>query len=310
MLVRNDCRSADLSLSVFPRLPGSPTPRQWGKQPLPNRCERRDICLCSGRYGIAWLAGLLWSLLGIASLVGGVAAGASDPLLSAEVIQTQLTEDSVRMQRRIDALDDETHRLLEEYRSFVAQRDQLKAYNAELRARTQAQEKRIERLQVQLDSIDAIRTEIAPFMAEMVEQLGQLVALDLPFQQEQRRTAVTALAERLYAPDVSSAQVFRETLTVYQRELDYGRRLATYTGEIDFDGESRTVEFLRVGRLALFYRSLDRTMQGRWNPVLGAFEELPKRYAKGIDLGIRIAKEQAAPELLVLPMPAPKEREQ
>ncbi len=232
---------------------------------------------------------------------------AEDALQTAEQEQTELNQDTAAMQRRIDSLDDETRRLLDEYRKVSAELAQTQRYNQELTAKTEAQNERISRLQQQIGTIEQTREAITPFMAAMADKLVALLELDLPFQHEARLADAKALREQLYAPDSTPAQAFREILRAYRDELKHGRRIATYRGQIEIEGESRNVAFLRIGRLALFYRTLDGQRQGQWDRNSQRWQALPGRYGDAIEQGIRIAKEQAAPEMLTLPMPAPQE---
>ena len=47
-----------------------------------------------------------------------------------------------------------------------------------------------------------------------------------------------------------------------------------YEGEMDINGETRTVSFLRVGRVALVYQTLDGEESGAWDQAQGQFVDL------------------------------------
>jgi hypothetical protein len=64
------------------------------------------------------------------------------------------------------------------------------------------------------------------------------------------------------------------------------------------------VDFLRVGRVTLLYQTLDGKEIGAWNEAGGAWQALDGGYRPAVRQGLRIARKQAAPDLLRLPVPA------
>jgi hypothetical protein len=96
-------------------------------------------------------------------------------------------------------------------------------------------------------------------------------------------------------------------MEAYQIEMEYGRTIESSRGELSAGGTTRTVDFLRVGRLGIYYQTIDGRESGQWNTGAGQWEALSSRYTSAIRQGLRIARKQAAPDLLTLPVPAPEE---
>ena len=69
---------------------------------------------------------------------------------------------------------------------------------------------------------------------------------------------------------------------------------------------AKTVNFLRVGRLGLYYQTLDGSESGWWNAESGNFQSLGSDSRDEIRAGLRIARKQAPPELLLLPISTPQ----
>ena len=92
-------------------------------------------------------------------------------------------------------------------------------------------------------------------------------------------------------------------MEAWQIEDDFGHTVDAYSGELDLDAERRTVDFLRVGRLALFYRTLDGAQSGVWNGR--AFEAIDGRFEPHVKRGLAIARRRAPPALLLLPVGSP-----
>ena len=65
------------------------------------------------------------------------------------------------------------------------------------------------------------------------------------------------------------------------------------------------VEFLRIGRTALVYKNADDSILRIYDRDTGDFVDLDKSFLEDVRFGLRVAKEQTAPDLLTLPVKAP-----
>ena len=99
--------------------------------------------------------------------------------------------------------------------------------------------------------------------------------------------------------DVSIAEKFRRLLEAFQIENEYGRTLEVYKGPLP--ETERVVEFLRIGRNMLFYKSQNNTEIARWNHKQKTWDHVDKKYHREIKKAYLIAANQRAPELLLLP---------
>ena len=107
--------------------------------------------------------------------------------------------------------------------------------------------------------------------------------------------------------DVSDAEKFRRLLEVYQIENEYGKTIEAYRAELKTgDNSTRTVDFLRFGRLGLYYQTLDGRESGIWNSQTQSFERLPPEYHTPIHHGLAIARKERSPELLSIAIEAPE----
>ena len=68
---------------------------------------------------------------------------------------------------------------------------------------------------------------------------------------------------------------------------------------------ARRVAFLRIGRVVLIHRTLDGERAAAWDQNARAWVQLGGEYLSAVREGLRIARKQAAPDLLHLPVPAP-----
>jgi hypothetical protein len=94
-------------------------------------------------------------------------------------------------------------------------------------------------------------------------------------------------------------------LEAYQLEQDYGGTIAAWRGPLQFQGEQLSVEFLRLGRVALYFQSLDGKTSGYWNAQQDAWLALDADFNRSMAQAMRVAKNMTAPQLLQLPLPVP-----
>jgi hypothetical protein len=92
-------------------------------------------------------------------------------------------------------------------------------------------------------------------------------------------------------------------MEAYQAELEFGRTTEAYSDTLPTSGQ--TVDFLRVGRTLLVYQTSDGSVTGWFNPSSRIYEELPDRYRLQVREGLAIARNEKAPNLVVLPVPGP-----
>jgi len=201
-------------------------------------------------------------------------------------------------QQRIDQIDSQTRALLEKYLAATWQAQQLTAYSQQLEEQTASLDAQHLGLQRQIGELERTERELAPLLSRMIQGLDKFVALDMPFLLVERRERVQALKKLMADPAEDRAEKFKKVLEAWQIEAEYGRSLGVENGEV----ERRKVHVLRVGRAALYYLSIDGKSCGVWNAKSKSWTVLPARYASQIRLGLRMARETAAPDLLRLPM--------
>jgi Protein of unknown function (DUF3450) len=214
-------------------------------------------------------------------------------------------EEARASQARIDQLDDQTQRMLGEYRRALADAESYDTYAKQLTAQIASQNEELAEIDRQLGEVDTTSREVLPLMLRMLDTLAQFVALDLPFLPEERTNRVALLQQMMGRADVTISEKYRRILEAYQVELDYGRTLEAYEGKLGSGDDARTVQFLRVGRVALLYQTLDGNETGYWDAGKKGWV-VDDSYRHGFRDGIAVAKKQRAPEMLMVPVPAPK----
>jgi hypothetical protein len=244
-----------------------------------------------------------FALLATTPLVAATGAGAQS---LDSIIQAQAAADreAASAQERIGALNDKAQDAAAQYRQALSDVDSLTRFNAQLDKQVKSQAEEVNLIQRQLGEVDTTGREIQPLMQKMVDTLVKFVELDVPFLLEERSRRVAALQEVMPRADVTISEKYRRILEAYQIELDYGRSLDTYQGKLPGEGEEKTVEFVRLGRVSLMYQTPDGNETGYWNQNERKWV-VDDDYKEAVQKAIKVAKKMGAPDLLEVPVPAP-----
>lgn len=226
-----------------------------------------------------------------------------DQVLQADLRRIQVAQES---QERINQVVEGTRSLADDYRAINKEIDGLKVYNRLMTAQTNGQQATLDDIALSMDQVDVINRQIFPLMERMIDGLEQSIALDIPFLMDERNKRIADLKNIMERSDVSVAEKFRKVMEAYQIEMDYGSTNEWYTESLNVDGAVREYNMFRVGRIGLYFQSDDTVITGWYNPESNAYELLGNEHRSEVRKGIRIARQLIAPELILLPMPAPE----
>jgi len=248
-----------------------------------------------------------FALLGSAIVVAWSASvPATAQFREALDVSRQTARDGARSQQTVERLDQQATELLTEYRANVKQLDLLTRFNDSQRAEVENQLSQIAGLEQDIANVEGLEQAVVPLIGDMLAQLKTIVAADIPFLLEERQARLDRLDNIMADATQTAASRFRLIIEAYQIENEYGRTIQAYDNVVTNGGEELTVEFLRIGRIALIYKSADDSILRIFNSETGNFEDLDKSFLDDVRLALRMAKEQTPPGLLQIPVGAPK----
>jgi hypothetical protein len=223
----------------------------------------------------------------------------------------QRADKAIKSQLTIDAIDADIRRSEREYRGVSKEIEGLEVYVKQLNKQLEDQNSEKNDIEKSIRKVTLIERQITPLMLRMIDALDRFVEADVPFQKEERRDRVANLKDLMVRSDVTVAEKYRNVMDAYQKEMDYGRTIKTYRSTINVAGSSadtsgeREVDFLRVGRISLMFLSLDGESLGIWDQKATEWKPLDADYKGKLNTALRIAREQAAPSLIKIPVAAP-----
>ncbi len=237
---------------------------------------------------------------GLGCVVGATAGAATlDDIFA---VADRINAQARTSQGKIEALTEETRDLYTEYKLVLDEIEGLRVYNRQLERQIADQDRELSQLSESIDRVTVIERQITPLMLRMIDGLEQFVDLDLPFLLAERRDRVERLRTIMDRADVAVSEKFSQVLQAYQIENEYGRTMEAYGDTIDVDGTNYIVDVLKMGRVALVYQTSDGELTGMWNDSDRRWEALGDEYTAPVRNGIRMARQQLAPGLLILPV--------
>jgi hypothetical protein len=248
-----------------------------------------------------WAAATVSAVAMTALCVSTASAQQLDPPIDARVAANEAGAES---QRRVEEIASATDSLIAEFRLTNKKIESLQIFNRSLSEVIVSQNEELTSLQRQIDGVEEVGRAVTPLMLKMIEALDQFVKFDVPFLVDERTNRVAGLRVLMRQSDVAEPERYRRILEAYQIEGDYGRTIDAQPGTLENAGQKVPVDFLRIGRIGLMYRTRDLDEYGVWNQNDREWNLLEKGdYANWIDEGLRVAKKQAAPQLIRVPLP-------
>lgn len=192
---------------------------------------------------------------------------------------------------------------------LLARYDELTETEQQLSMKKQALIKKIENSrsriavkQKQLDDIEQIQSEINPLIAGLIKELEQFTATDLPFLTEERDTRLQRLVEIRDDPEIAVGEKFRKVMEAMLIEIEYGNTIEVYQETIATEERKMLVNILRLGRVALFFQTLDHQSCGFYNVAAAAWQPLPTEHNRTIQAAMEIGAKRRPVEILTLPL--------
>ena len=112
----------------------------------------------------------------VAVLACGVDALAQSTKVNAVIGEQAKAEEAARAsQKRVEQLDEETTKMLADYRQMLAETQSLTSYNQQLGVQVASQQGQIDEMTQQLGQIETTSREVLPMMDKMLATLEQFV---------------------------------------------------------------------------------------------------------------------------------------
>jgi hypothetical protein len=240
----------------------------------------------------------------VAASLGVGAATAPSKVQPAVQAQAAADKANAASQKKIDKTVGGTDDMLNQYLQVTQQTDDLRAYDDQLQQINQAETDQMNSLSQQTSQVDVVKKGLLPLLLQMLDSLNQYVNLDIPYHKDERLARLQSLRTLLSNPSVAITDKFQKLVQAYDDEIAAGKSVESYRGQISEGSKTLTVNFLRVGHLALAYQTLDGGETGYWDKQKHQWQ-VDDDYRDAVAQAIAVANKQAAPDLLEVPVEAP-----
>lgn len=196
--------------------------------------------------------------------------------------------EKARLLERIEALEKEMKWVQHQQRQYQTYIDRQEKDLAECRRR-KAEADRFER-------------DLSPYLAEVIVELETFIQNDLDFLPEERSRRISFLQKTLADYHLDSGEKLRRVMEALRVEAGYGREIEKSDVEIELNGRPTQVELLRLGRIALYYRTPDGRSMGYRSKGASSWIPLPAKYGRSLKKAFELAEGRRAAELVTLPV--------
>ncbi len=232
----------------------------------------------------------------------------SDPLEKVLKVAQQNISIAQASQKRIDKIANDTKKSVDEYHRLLKSIEGLKIHNGILLATITNQKKRLSNYEKSIREATIVQRQIPSIALKMLNTLENFIELDAPLYIEERRQRIAHLRRNMNLSGISIGEKFRQVLEAYKIEInEYGRKISTYKTTLNIDGNPLDVNMLQIGRIALIYQTIDGRDGGIWDAQARQWMPLDSSYLSSTRKALRIARKQAAIDILQIPVSAPEE---
>lgn len=207
--------------------------------------------------------------------------------------QTQQTEDDWSLEQQ---------RLEEQARTLQRQRETLLRDKQRLGTTLAVKQQELAEARRTVAEAERIRAELSDYLFDTLEALEAHVNDSLPFYAEERALRLKQLDEIMVTDATPMSRKYRRLMEALQIEIGYGHTVEVSRALIDFAGEERSCEILRVGSLALFCRTLDGRLTGVYDPASATWTPLNHSRNTQLTQAFEIARKERTVDMVTLPL--------
>lgn len=207
-----------------------------------------------------------------------------------------------KTRKREEAWDKEKSRLEATLAQLQTRRDRLRL---KADALIWANNKRAQEVSVLTRNIAAAKElteKLTPVVNSEFKSIDKVVENGLPFLSQERQERLGKLKEWMGAPSSMQPAKLERLLEFLTIEAEYGHTCEVYQQTIALDGKETTVDILKIGRMALFYLTLDQENCGTYDPMANTFTPLSGHMVSKVKKATALARREQSAELVSLPI--------
>lgn len=207
-----------------------------------------------------------------------------------------------KTQVKEDAWEGEKAELMARLQGFQAEEKHLNKVKTDVAKQLKIHQKLVSEAERKIKESELIQAQMQSYLESIIGKLEDDLKLNLPFLLEERTGRIASVKTLLARPDKSAAEKYRRVMEALQIETEYGRTVEVYRKTIDLNKQPTLVDILRMGRLSLYFQTIDSKIAGKYDRSAKAWIELPSRYQRDIKKAVKMAMHEKTLGLAKLPV--------
>ena len=205
---------------------------------------------------------------------GSAKLAANTELQSLENISQELVEIRQQISSLHDDINYRKDSFNDQLRSYSNQKADLKVKISRADLNIKDLQRELEKLQKQNQEKFQAYDEVSPVLELAIASLRGAIEDSILFKREQRLQALKDIEHRLRTGIITPNKAVNQLWAFVEDELILGRSSGIYNESINIEGEAKLVKVLRLGKLAMFYKTSEeeygviKNEQGSWVQVL------------------------------------------
>ncbi len=205
-------------------------------------------------------------------------------------------------QKKMDEWSKEREKIIASCKLLMERKKMLMDELEGLTASIEDEERKIKELEKSIEESKKIKNNLEEYLYSATFSLEKRIKSDLPFYREERLARLEKLRKKILDPSIPLPSKYKEFMEILKKEVGYGYSVEVYRDTVEVNGKRYFAEILRLGRIALYFRTPDREKIGWFVPSKGVWEELPRKYKRALDLAYDMAEKRRSTEFIKLPI--------
>lgn len=206
------------------------------------------------------------------------------------------------VQKREEQWRQERQQHLARYEQAQKELQALQEHYQQLQQEHGALQDKVAKKGAELEQIAQISAQLQPLLQDILVRLRAFYRGDLPFLATERNQRLERLGQILDDGATPLNEKLRKTMEALLVEVDYGRTIEVTRDTIALSGQPTLVNIFRLGRLALYYQTLDEQSCGFFNIAEQQWQPLPATCTSSIRTVLEIGAKRRPVELVSLPL--------
>jgi hypothetical protein len=162
----------------------------------------------------------------------------------------------------------------------------------------------IKNLKEKKDELNKLREQLDPYLEQVVDRLEAFVKKDLPFLPEERALRISNLRSSLNNYNLALSEKLNRIFNIGLKvEAEYGKNIESQEDvALNINGTDTKCTVVRLGRIAMYYMTIDGKQIGAWNQQTKKWEPVSDDQLNVFRTAFDMALSKKAAEVVELPI--------